>query len=119
MVKWPFFPPFPLNRNPLDLIEADLVGGAVVELGGAGRLVGGDGLGVLDTAAVEQVGGDAGGPEGGGSWPPRRARPRRTLRLTMRKTSTRLMRFSLKLPSLLIERHSGVPFSFPMPATSR
>ena len=54
----------PLNHDPFDLIEADLVSGAVVELGRARRLVGGDGLGVLDTAAVEQVGGDAGGPEG-------------------------------------------------------
>ena len=54
----------PLNHNSLDFIEGDLVRGAVVELGGAGGLVGGDSLGVLDAAAVEQVGGDAGGPEG-------------------------------------------------------
>ena len=39
-------------------------GSAVVELGGAGRLVGGVGLGVLEAAAVEQEGRDAGGPEG-------------------------------------------------------
>ena len=54
----------PLNHDPFDLIEADLVAGAVIELGGAGGLVGGDGLGVFDRAAVEQVGGDAGGAEG-------------------------------------------------------
>ena len=43
----------------------------------------------------------------------------RTLRSTIRKTSTRLMRLRMKIPFLVIDRHSGVPFSFQMPATSR
>src|SRR5574337_793308 len=53
-----------LNCNPFDLIERDLVAGAVVELGRPWRLVGRDSLGVFDGAAVLQVGSDAGGPEG-------------------------------------------------------
>ena len=40
------------NRNPLDLVEGDLVPGPVVELRGPRGLVGGDELGVLDGAAV-------------------------------------------------------------------
>jgi hypothetical protein len=36
-------------NNTLDLIEGDLVAGAVVELGGLGRLVGGDLLGLLQS----------------------------------------------------------------------
>ncbi len=35
---------------PLDLIEGDLVAGAVIEFGGAGGLMGGDGLGVFEGA---------------------------------------------------------------------
>ena len=46
-------------RNPLDLVEADLVGGAIVEFGRPRRLVGRDLLGVLQRAAVLEVGGDA------------------------------------------------------------
>ena len=52
------------NRDPLDLIERDLVAVPVVELGGPRPFVGGDGLGVLHSAAVLEVGGHAGGPEG-------------------------------------------------------
>jgi hypothetical protein len=52
------------NPDLLDLVEVDLVAGAVIELGRLGRLAVGDGLGVLDGAAAFQVGGDAGGPEG-------------------------------------------------------
>ena len=44
-----------LNRNPLDFAEHDLVARAVVELGGLGRLVGGDLLGLFNRAAVLQV----------------------------------------------------------------
>ena len=48
--------PFPfttrLNHDPFDLIERDLFGRAVEELGGARGLVCGDGLGVFDRAAV-------------------------------------------------------------------
>ena len=53
-----------LNCDPLDLVERDLVAGAVVELGGLGAGVVGDFLGLLERAAVLAVGGDAGGPEG-------------------------------------------------------
>ena len=52
------------NCNPLDLVERDLVAGAVVELGRARRLVRRDLLRVLQRAAVLEVGGDAGGAEG-------------------------------------------------------
>jgi len=41
-----------------------MIAGAVVELGGLGAGVVGDGLCVLDGAAAFEVGGDAGGPEG-------------------------------------------------------
>src|SRR5919109_1598664 len=51
------------NQNPLDLVEGDGIAGAVVELGGARRLVRGDRLGVLNGAPVLEVGGDAGRPE--------------------------------------------------------
>ncbi len=53
-----------LNHNPFDFIERNPVIGAVIELGGFWRFMCGDLLGVLDGAAVFQVGGDAGGPEG-------------------------------------------------------
>ncbi len=52
-----------LNSDLLDLVERDLVVGAVVELGGAGTLVGGHGLRVLEGAAIVEIGGDAGGAE--------------------------------------------------------
>lgn len=38
---------FRLNHNLLNLIQADLIPRAVVELGGSGGFVGGDALGVL------------------------------------------------------------------------
>ncbi len=53
-----------LNHNLLYLVERDLVVGAVIELGGLRGFVVGDLLGLLDGAAVLEVGGDAGGPEG-------------------------------------------------------
>src|SRR5262249_14544761 len=53
-----------LNRNPFNFIKGDLVTGAVVELSRAGRLVGGDGLGVLNGSAVLQVRRDTSGAEG-------------------------------------------------------
>ena len=40
----------------------------------------------------------------------------RTRRLTIRKTSTRFMRFGVMVPPLVMERHSGVPFSPAIPA---
>ena len=50
-----------LNRNPLDLIEGDVIAGAVVELGGARAFVRRHELGVFQRAAGFEVGGDAGG----------------------------------------------------------
>ena len=50
--------------NPLDLVEHELVVGAVVGLGGARTLVGRDLLRVLERAPVVEVGGDPRGPEG-------------------------------------------------------
>src|SRR5690348_15274723 len=47
------------NLDPLDLIERDLVAGAVVELGGARAFVRGHGLGVFESAAGFEIGGDA------------------------------------------------------------
>lgn len=44
-----------LNRDVLDLVEGDLAGSAVVELGGLGRFVVGDLLGVLEGAVVLQI----------------------------------------------------------------
>ena len=52
------------DRHPLDLIERDLVAGAVVELGGPWAFVGGHGLGVFEGAARFEIGGDLGRPEG-------------------------------------------------------
>src|ERR1700722_13031057 len=52
-----------LNLNLLDFVEAELVIGAVVKLGRAGRFVGGNLLSFLDGAAVFQVVRDSGGPE--------------------------------------------------------
>ena len=49
--------------NPLDLVERELLMGAVVQLRGAGRLVTGDAGGDFLDAAVAQVLGDAGPPE--------------------------------------------------------
>jgi hypothetical protein len=46
----------PLNSDLLDLIERNLVIGTIVELGGAGTLVGGHGLGVFERAAVVEIG---------------------------------------------------------------
>ena len=53
-----------LDHDPLNFIEGDLIAGSVIELGRLRRLVSGDLLRLLDGAAVLQVGGDAGGPEG-------------------------------------------------------
>ena len=77
-----------LNHNPLDFVQRDLVGGAVMP----------EARKVWQLAATPSS-----------AW--------RTLRLTIRKTSTRLMRLGMKVPSLVIDRHSGVPISFQMPAT--
>ena len=55
--------PWVLDLDPLHLIEGNLVTGSVVEFGGAGGLVGGDGLGVFERSAIFEVGGDAGGPK--------------------------------------------------------
>src|SRR5215813_11811523 len=54
----------PLNPDPLDLIECDLVTGAVIELGSAGAFVRRHALGVFQRAAGVHVGGDPSGPEG-------------------------------------------------------
>lgn len=54
----------PSNKDSFDLIERDFVGRSVVEFSRSRRLVGGDGLGVLDGAAVFQISGDAGRTEG-------------------------------------------------------
>ena len=51
------------DRNPLDLIECDLVAGAVVKLGRARALVRDQGLCVFERAARLEIGGDAGRPE--------------------------------------------------------
>ena len=52
------------NPDLLDLVEVDLVRGAVVELGRLGRFVVGDLLGVLQGAAAFEVGGEAGPTKG-------------------------------------------------------
>ncbi len=52
------------NHNLLDLVKRNLVAGAVIECGGFRGFVVGDLLGVLDGAAIFEVGGDGGGPEG-------------------------------------------------------
>ena len=57
-------PSRPLAENALDLVQADLIIAAVVELGGAGRGAVGDHRGFLERAAVLQVSRDAGSPEG-------------------------------------------------------
>ena len=49
--------------NPLDLVERELLVGAVVQLRGAGRLVAGDAGGDFLDAPVSQVLGDAGPAE--------------------------------------------------------
>jgi hypothetical protein len=51
------------NQNPLDLIQADGIVGAVVQLSCGRRLVTRDLLGVLNCATVLQVGSDAGSPK--------------------------------------------------------
>jgi hypothetical protein len=52
------------NHNLLHLIQRNLVAGAIIKLSRFWRFVVGDLLGVLDGAAVLEVGGNAGGPEG-------------------------------------------------------
>jgi hypothetical protein len=61
------------NRNPLHLVERDLVAGAIVELGGARTFVRGHRLGVLQSAAGFTIGGDARGAEGMAADPGARA----------------------------------------------
>src|SRR5271166_6014668 len=51
------------NPHPLDLIEGDFIGTAVVELGGAGGGVISHGSGLFQRAAVLQISGDPGGTE--------------------------------------------------------
>ena len=52
------------NRNPLDLVERNLIAGAIIELGGARAFVRRHGLSILQSAAGFKIGGDAGGAEG-------------------------------------------------------
>jgi len=52
------------NRNPLDLVEVHLVATAIVELRGAGRGVVRHGGRVFERAAILEVRGDPGCPEG-------------------------------------------------------
>jgi hypothetical protein len=51
------------NRDPLNLIERDLVTGPIVQLCRARAFLRGHGLGVFDRAARLEIGGDAGRPE--------------------------------------------------------
>ena len=51
------------NRDPLDLIERDLVPGAIVELGGARAFVRRHCLRIFQRAALIEIGGDASCPE--------------------------------------------------------
>ena len=51
---------FASDRNALDLIQRDFVGCAVIELGGAGRLMGRDCLSIFDRTAIFQVSGNPG-----------------------------------------------------------
>jgi hypothetical protein len=55
------------ERNPLDLIEGNLIGAPVVKSGGPRRFMTGHLLGDLELAAVLQVGGDPGGAEAVGA----------------------------------------------------
>src|SRR3954468_13054090 len=52
------------QHDPLDLVEGDGLAAAVVELGGPGGSVRSHLLGVLEQAAVLEVGGDAARPPG-------------------------------------------------------
>lgn len=52
-----------LNRDPLDLIERNLIAGAVIELGRARAFVRGHGLSMLKRTTVRKVSGDAGRAE--------------------------------------------------------
>ena len=52
------------NRNPLDLIERDLIAGAIVQLGGARAFMRRHGLRVFQSAAGFEIGGNAGGAKG-------------------------------------------------------
>jgi hypothetical protein len=79
--------PVSSNRNPLHLIERDLIAGAVVELGGARTFVRRHGLGVFERASGFQIGGDSGCPEGVAS-----------RRWTMRQASTRCMAVAASVP---------------------
>lgn len=52
------------DQDALNLVSVHLVGAPVIELRGVGRGVMGDHGGTFQRAAVLQVGGNAGGPEG-------------------------------------------------------
>ncbi len=52
------------SYDPLDLIEGDLVGSTIVELGGPRRRMGRHRGGCLQLAAIDQIGGDTGCPKG-------------------------------------------------------
>jgi hypothetical protein len=54
---------YPLNRDPLHLIERDLVARAVIELRGAWAFVRRRDLSILQSAAGFKIGGDARGAE--------------------------------------------------------
>ena len=53
----------PLNPDPLDLVERDLVTGAVIKLGGAWAFMRGHELRVFERTAGVHIGGDAGRPK--------------------------------------------------------
>ena len=51
------------DHNPLHFVERDLIAGTVVKLGGFWAFVMGERLGLLDDAAVPEIGGDASYPK--------------------------------------------------------
>ena len=70
--RWPSDSAVDLSKNAdqrsdddaLELIEGDVVAGAVLEHGGSGALMGGDLARMLELAAIGEIGGNPGCPEG-------------------------------------------------------
>ena len=106
------------NPNSLHFIKCDLIVRVIVEFGRARGFVGGDGLGVLQGAAVQQEGCDAGCAEGVEMFAGRPAA--RARRLMMRSASVRWSRRGVIRPvRRAVVRKRGVFLSALIPAAMR
>ena len=106
----------PLDRNPVHLVEREVVVCGVVQLRRPRRLVRRDRLSVLNRAAILQVYRDVSGTECVAQHVEVRSPAASARRLIISSTSERAIGFGVSWQSLSTLRKSGLFVSSPMPA---